>query len=238
MIPKRLVLFDIDGTLLWPDGAGKAAMKAALEHVYGTAGPIETYQFGGYTDRRTVGVLLREAGLPPDRIWDRFEQVGPAMGATLCEALQNNRHAIRPCPGAIELVDALAARKDILPGLVTGNFRQTAPVKLSAAGFDPAVFRVGAYGDEAEDRADLPPRAIERARQLTGGSFNGSQVIIIGDTPDDVLCGRSVGAQSIAVMTGWVERQALEIHQPNYLFDDLSNIQRVLDAIMAPVVED
>jgi phosphoglycolate phosphatase-like HAD superfamily hydrolase len=140
----RLVLFDIDGTLLWPDGAGKASMKLALEQVYGTAGPIDTYKFAGCTDRLTVGTLLREAGLPPEQVWDRFEQLGPAMESALQTLIEEKQHHIRPCPGALELVDALADRGDILVGLVTGNLRPTAVVKLSAAGFDPALFRVGA----------------------------------------------------------------------------------------------
>ena len=235
MTLKRLVLFDIDGTLLWPDGAGRASMKAALEHVYGTAGPIETYRFGGRTDRQTVRTLLQEAGLSPEQIWDRFEQVGPAMEIALRKALQENRHNIRPCPGAIDLIEVLSAHEDVLLGLVTGNFCQTAPIKLSAAGFDPAVFRVGAYGDEAEARTELPPRAIKRAMQLTGASFRGTQIFVVGDTPDDVLCGHAVGAQSIAVMTGWVERSVLEVHRPDYIFDDLCDAQKVLDTIMAPM---
>jgi len=181
---------------------------------------------------------MRKAGLPAEQIGDQFEQLGPAMETALREALRANQHNIRPCPGAIEMVDALATHEDVVLGLVTGNLRQTAPVKLSAAGFDPSVFQVGAYGDEAEARAELPPRAIERARHLTGISFNGAQIVIIGDTPNDVLCGRSVDARSIVVMTGWVERAALEVHQPDYIFDDLTDAQMVLDAIMAPAEED
>ncbi|MBN1313791.1 MAG: HAD family hydrolase [Anaerolineae bacterium] len=238
MALKRLVLFDIDGTLLWPDGIGRVSMKSALEQVYGTAGPIGEYRFAGYTDRRTARMLLQEAGLPPEQIWDRFEMLGPAMEAALREALRSNRHDIRPCPGAIRMIDMLASREDVVLGLVTGNLRHTAPIKLAAAGFDPLVFRVGAYGEEAEARAELPLRAIERARQLTGVSFRGAQVVIIGDTPDDVLCGRGVGARSIAVMTGWVERAALEAQCPDYIFDDLSNAQILLDAIMAPTEVD
>jgi phosphoglycolate phosphatase len=231
----RLVLFDIDGTLLWPDGAGRVSMKIALEQIYGTAGPIETYKFAGYTDRRTVATLMGEAGLSQEQIWDRFGQVGPVMEAALHELLRENRHNIRPCPGAIDLVETLAEREDILVGLVTGNLQATAAIKLAAAGFEPSLFRVGAYGDEAEARAELPPRAVERARQMTGVSFKGGQIVIIGDTPDDVLCARSVGARSMAVMTGWVERPSMEAMNPTIIFDDLSNTQAVLDVIMAPI---
>lgn len=235
---NRLVLFDIDGTLLWPDGAGKASMQLALEQVYGTAGPIDTYKFAGCTDRLTVSTLLRDAGLTPEQIWDRFDQVGPAMEAALRVLLREKRHHIRPCPGTLELVDALADRKDVLVGLVTGNLRPTAAIKLREAGFDPELFRVGAYGDEAEARADLPPRAIERARQLMGVSFKRGQVVIIGDTPDDMRCGRSVGARSMAVMTGWVDRPLMEALHPDVIFDDLSDTQAVIDTITAPLIDD
>jgi phosphoglycolate phosphatase len=233
--PKRLILFDIDGTLLWPDGAGRASMKMALEQIYGTAGSIETYKFAGYTDRRTVTTLMSQVGLSQKQIWDRFDALGPVMEASLRELLRENRHTIRPCPGAIELVAALAAREDVLVGLVTGNLPGTAATKLSAAGFEPSVFRVGAYGDEAEERIDLPPRAVERAQQLTGIRFSGKQIVIIGDTPDDVRCGYGVGARSIAVMTGWVERSAIEAMRPDAILDDLSDAQIVMDAIMAPI---
>lgn len=237
MMTKRLVLLDIDGTLLWPDGAGRAAMRGALERIYGTAGEIDQFPFKGRTDRYIVYNLLRAEGLLADVIWERFDQLGEAMVIELKQRLVNGEHHIRRCPGALELVSALAARDDALLGLLTGNFHETAAVKLQAAGFDPALFRVGAYGSEAEDRDELPPLAVARAKELTGIEFVGKQIVIIGDTTHDVVCGRGVGARSIAVMTGWTDRAEIEVAQPDYLFDNLADTEIVLAAIYAPLVD-
>ena len=145
-------------------------------------------------------------------------------------------HQVQPCPGALALVDRLAACGDALVGLLTGNYQGTASLKLEAGGFDLSQFRVGAYGHESLDRGSLPALAVARAAGLTGVHFHGQQVVIVGDTPDDVTCGLGVGARSIAVLTGWVERPALEVVNPHYLFDDLSNTEAVFDAIFAPTV--
>jgi phosphoglycolate phosphatase-like HAD superfamily hydrolase len=117
---------------------------------------------------------------------------------------------------------------------VTGNIQETATIKLRHLGYRPEVFRVGAYGADSVDRNDLPPLAVERAYQLTGVRFSGEAIVIIGDTPADVICAQSVGARSIAVLTGWSERDALEAAQPDYLLDDLTNPEQVIRAITAP----
>lgn len=231
---KHLVLFDIDGTLLMPDGAGRASLKLALEQVYGTAGEIATFSLAGSLDRLTVRLLMTEAGIAPDVIWAGFPALSTIMEAELRRRITAGMHHVTPCPGGLELVAALAARDDVLLGLLTGNFHVTAAVKLEAAGYDPTVFRVGAFGDEAEDRAELPPLAIERGSALAGVRFEGRQVVIIGDTPSDIGCGRGVGARSIGVASGWTPRAELEAHHPHYLFDNLADTQAVLKAILAP----
>jgi phosphoglycolate phosphatase-like HAD superfamily hydrolase len=233
MALSRLVLFDVDGTLLWPDGAGRASMKAALESVYGTAGPIESHAFGGRTDRDTVYTLLHGAGLPDTLIWERFDQFAVSMEAELKRRLALKLHDIRPCPGAQHLVSVLADRKDVLVGLVTGNLEPIAFLKLRAAGFDTSLFQVGAYGTESFDRAGLPPLAVERAARITGVTFRGKQIVIVGDTPADVTCGLSLGARSIAVGTGWCERAELEAVSPDFYFQDLSDVEAVLEAIFS-----
>jgi phosphoglycolate phosphatase-like HAD superfamily hydrolase len=234
MTYTRLVLFDIDGTLLWPDGIGRASMKTALEQVYGTSGPIDGYQFIGQTDLDTVSVLMGRAGLAPALIAERFPQLEAAMETALAGLVESRQHNIRPCTGGPELVTALASRPDTLLGLITGNVRPTAEIKLRAVGYDTSVFRVGAFGSHSPLRADLPPVAVAEARQLIGITFSGKQITIIGDTPADITCGRGVGARSIAVATGWIGADVLRQHQPDFLFDDLTDTQAVLGAILAP----
>lgn len=235
MNDKRLVLFDIDGTLLWPDGAGRESMRAALMRVYGTAGAIDSYKFGGKTDRSTVRNLMEGAGLPPELIWQHFDLFGDVMEEELHRLIAGGHHDVQPCPGAHDLITHLAARDDVVIGLLTGNFRQTAWVKVEAAGFDATLFPVGAYGNEAEERSDLPPIAVSRAGELTGFAFKGRQVVIVGDTVNDVTCGRGIGVRTIALLTGWSTRETLEAVSPDYLLDDLVDQDAMLSAIFDPV---
>lgn len=235
MALERLILFDIDGTLLWPDGIGRAAMKASLEAIYGTAGPIDTYKFHGQTDRETVSVLIGKAGFPQAAIDEQFHRLAPTMESIITRLVEARQFNIRPCTGAPELIAALAARGDALLGLLTGNLQPTAAIKLRAAGYDPSLFRVGAFGDISEARVDLPPVALAEAARLSGVRFSGKQVVIVGDTPADIACGRAVNGRSIAVATGWISAEELAQGQPDYLFNDLTNTQAVLSAIFAPV---
>lgn len=230
MTLQYLVLFDIDGTLLRSDGSGREATRRALQRVYGAAGPIDTYAFAGRTDREIVRDLLTAAGLPPGEIWARFDAYQRAIAEELRARLASGEHHVRPCPGAPRLVGALAARDDVLLGLLTGNLEPTARLKLQAAGYDPARFRVGAFGGESTERADLVPVAVERARALTGTEFRGKQIVIIGDAPADVLCGQPLGVRTIGVLTGWHDRADLEAVSADAIFDDLTDVEAVMEA--------
>ncbi len=229
-----LVLFDIDGTLLLPDGAGRASLALALEQVYGTAGNAQSFSLAGSLDRRTVRVLMTDAGVADNVIWSRFEELGHVMELHLHERIAAGLHNVHPLVGAHTLITTLNQRSDILLGLITGNFEGTAHIKLAAAGFAPEMFRVGAFGHEADARDELPRLAVGRAASLTGHEFRGKQVVIIGDTPSDVTCGQGIGARSIAVATGWTSRGELQAAGPDYLFDDLADNDAILSAIFAP----
>jgi phosphoglycolate phosphatase len=228
---RRLVLFDIDGTLLWPDGLGRVSLIAALERVYGTAGTIESFFFGGRTDREIVRCVLTPAGIDETTIWDRFDALRAALIEEATRRLPD--HNVQPCPGTHALIEALAARQDFLLGLLTGNVKETAFIKLEAAGFRTADFRVGAYGDEAAERDGLPPLALARAEELTGHRFAGKEIVIVGDTVADITCGSGVGARSIVVCTGWVGRDVLAAANPDFLFDDFQDTGAAVQAIEA-----
>lgn len=225
---STLVLFDIDGTLLRSAGCGRAAMELALREVFGHAGDLDNGLFAGSTDWQ---VLTEVMGLSVDEAGAKMPAVAAAMARHLTQII--GRFDVRACVGAHALVEALARESRGLVGLLTGNIREVAPLKLRAAGFDPAVFKVGAYGSEAPRRDMLPPLAVERAGALTGVRFEGERVVIIGDTPNDVACGRGVGARSIAVLTGHATREALMAANPDYLFDDLSDVEALMAAIFA-----
>jgi phosphoglycolate phosphatase len=226
----RLVLFDIDGTLVWPNGAGALAMQRALEEVFGTSGGLEDVAMVGMTDRSIIQQALAGSGLSAANInehWDAFSHaLARHMESTVVE------RQLSPCPGAVTLLEALAAREGVLLGLVTGNLENTAPIKLRAAGIDPAIFGVGGFGSDHGDRNELPAIAAQRARTLTGVSFSGSDIVVVGDTPADVACGRAVGGCTVAVATGSLPLDRLVAARPDYLFPDLTDREAVIAAIL------
>jgi phosphoglycolate phosphatase-like HAD superfamily hydrolase len=226
--PTRLVLFDIDGTLLWSDGAGRRAMEAALLVVFGTRGPA-SYRYDGKTDRQIVRELMREEGLPDEAIDARMLDVLTLYLEYLAHELP--RASVRAMAGVSELLDAIGRRPHHVPGLLTGNLEPGAARKLEAAGLDFGFFTVGAYGSDHERREELPAIARRRARERLGHDLDGDALVIIGDTPSDVACGRSVGARAIAVATGHYAVAELAACAPAAVFADLSDTDAVLRAI-------
>jgi phosphoglycolate phosphatase-like HAD superfamily hydrolase len=216
----KLLLFDIDGTLLISNGLGRVAKQAAMQVVFGTDAGVMDHPFGGKTDMQILWELLEPLGWTIGRIRERmphYQDVFAAHMARLADA-----YPPTPLPGAQALVQAMAQRDDVVVGLVTGNTRATTPVKLRAGGFDPAVFRVGAYGSESHNRNDLPALALQRAREYTGAAIQPANTYVIGDTLADVACARAVGAVAVAVLTGFEERAALLNSQPDYVLENLT----------------
>jgi len=232
----KLVLFDIDGTLLWTDGAGRRAIQRALVDEAGTAGPIDRYRFDGKTDPQIVQDLLSLAGHAGAENGTVIQAVCRRYVDHLRTELERPTQTTRVMAGIADLLTALEpyeADRRALVGLLTGNVAPGAALKLRSGGLDPARFRVGAYGSDSARRADLPAVAAARATALTGAIFTGSDVIIVGDTPDDVACGRPIGARSVAVATGSYDVSALRATGAAYVFEDLTDTAAVLDAIFA-----
>jgi phosphoglycolate phosphatase-like HAD superfamily hydrolase len=228
----RLFLFDIDGTLVTARGAGREAFVRALEAVYGTAGTGgDGYDFRGKTDPRILHDLMRGAGLSPAQIAEGAHRFYARYVEELELAIGDGRR-VRVLPGIAELVRALSAREDALVGLLTGNIEGGARVKLAPTGLWP-LFRVGAYGSDDIDRRALPRVACERARAFAGRDFPFDRVTILGDTPLDVDCARACGARAVAVATGFHPYGDLEGCGPDLLFEDFSDVPRVLAALIA-----
>lgn len=227
----KLVCFDIDGTLIWTDGAGRRAIRRGLVDVLGTAGPIDGFRFDGRTDGEIVWRLAEAAGIAVDaalvdRVLERYVEL-------LEGELRAPGHAIRVYPGVPELLDALEARADCIVGLLTGNVLSGARLKLGSAGLDIARFRIGAFGSDSHERTALPAIAQQRARGAFGGAFARADVVIFGDTPADMMCGRGIGARAIGVGTAaYGVRELLEAGAAA-AFEDLSDVQAVLDAVFA-----
>jgi phosphoglycolate phosphatase-like HAD superfamily hydrolase len=234
----KLVLFDIDGTLLWTDGAGRRAIHGALLDEAGAVGPIDSYRFDGKTDPQIVRELLTLAGHPAAEDDARIQAVCRRYVDHLRAELTKPTQTTKLMAGIVELLDALApleAAGGALVGLLTGNLAPGAALKLRSAGLDPKRFRVGAYGSDSASRSQLPAVAAARAAALTGGgrSFAGPDVVIVGDTPQDVACGRPIGARTIAVATGFYDVAALRAAGAGYVFETLADTAAVLDAIFA-----
>lgn len=227
----RVVLFDIDGTILWTDGAGRRAVYRALEDVFGAPVP-DGHEFDGKTDPQIVRELMHLAGVTHGdidvRLGHALERYVELLHGEL-GALEEHDHVL---PGIRELLDALESRDDVLLGLLTGNVLPGAVAKLTAVGIDASRFRVGAFGSDHPHRPELPAIAKERAEALLGGQIHGSDVVVIGDTPADMNCGRGIGARAVGVATGRYSVDELRACDAAAVFEDLSDTDAVVRAIM------
>jgi len=227
----KLVLFDIDGTLLRTDGAGRRSMEGALTELFGTPGDV-SYRYDGKTDRQITREQMRAAGFDDDAINARMDDVLAAYVIRLETELMRDASAAQMCTGVEPLLDALEARSDATLGLLTGNIEQGARYKLRAVGLDFDRFRVNAFGSDHEHRPSLPAVAQQRARDIIGVDVEGQHIVIIGDTPADIHCGRALGVRAIGVATGRYAVADLAAHNPHAVFEDLNDTAAVLAAIL------
>lgn len=226
----KVVLFDIDGTLLWTDGAGRRAVHHALEDVFGAA-PPDGHEFDGKTDPQIVRELMRLAGVTDTAIDEGLPEALRRYVELLHQELSAGDHRDKLFPGIAPLLDALEARDDVLLGLLTGNVHEGAQAKLAAVGLAGKRFRVGAFGSDHALRAELPAIAKTRAELHLGHAVSGGDVIVIGDTPADMSCGRGIGARAIGVATGRYSVADLGACGPAAVFPDLSDTAAVMLAI-------
>lgn len=225
----KVLLFDIDGTLLDPVGEGGICLRRALEDVYGMAGPVDSYDMAGKTDWQIVIDLMEMAGLDADTI----EASRPAAFAAYARHVEAAAPTfkMRLLPGVPDLLDRLAGDPGFILGLVTGNVQEAVPFKLRSVGLDPGMFAFGAFGSEHIDRNQLPALALYRLEQHLGLPVAPEAVLVIGDTPYDIACARHTGLQVLCVATGTYSRQALAAHNPDYLLDDLADAGAVMDVL-------
>ena len=225
-----LILFDVDGTLLQSDGCGRRALAATLDEVFGRYDGIDGVAFAGQTDLQILLDILMPWGYSQEAVMARLPVISEVMARHLRAFIP--QFNVRPLPGARELIRDLWADPRARLGLVTGNLKQTTPIKLRAAGFDPASFPVGAFGDEAVSRSALPPLALQRAAAYWRTSFPPERIVIVGDTPNDIICARAVNARAVAVRTGppaWQE--ALAAEAPYAILDDLTD-RALVEAVL------
>ena len=226
----KLVLFDIDGTLLTDCGASREAFGDALRAVYGYNDDLSRYDFSGRTDPQIAHMVLKDAGFAHEdietqipRLWELY------LAGLACNATPDR---VRVLPGIRDLVAALHDHEDVALALLTGNIERGARLKLGGASLND-YFAFGAFGSDSADRTELPPVAIHRASTHLGMHFAGSDVVIIGDSIYDVRCGVPYDATTIAVASGKTPADVLRAENPKYFFEDASDVQAVMDAILA-----
>ncbi|HTU91935.1 MAG TPA: HAD hydrolase-like protein [Gemmataceae bacterium] len=226
----HVCLFDIDGTLIASGGAGKAALEAALAEEFGIPHILDKMQLSGRTDRAIIANLFRLHFI--DDTPDNHERLRDAYLRHLPRYL----HAGRVLPGIADLLAHLTGRKDVAIGLLTGNVRAGAKAKLGYFGLDD-YFAFGGYGDHHLDRDDVAREALAEIRHHFNGSVHPERIWVIGDTPLDIRCARSIGARAVAVATGWHGLAELAEHQPDLLLADLSNPAPLLSSWVSRPLE-
>lgn len=227
----RLVLFDIDGTLLSSEGLGRTAMRRALGSIFGSPGN-PAYRYDGKTDRQIVRDVMRLEGHSDEYIDSQMERLIETYLDGLREGERSGKFNVRPLAGVVDLLDALEPRKDVVLGLLTGNVESGARIKLIAAGIDPDRFRVNAFGSDHEHRPELPAIAQRRASEKLGIDIERGRMVVIGDTPADIACGRSLGAKAIGVASGHYTVDQLREHDPYAVFPSLEDTQQLLESIV------
>jgi len=226
----RLVLFDIDGTLLSAGKAARESVLAALEEVYGwDPSSGRAHDFSGKTDPQIVRELVLDC-VGSRRCEAALERALDLYLNELERRLQGGAVAVKP--GIPELLRRLSGEARVRLGLLTGNLERGARLKLDPPGFN-RYFPFGAFGSDSADRYELPRIAVERAREHSGIEFAGKSIVVVGDSVHDVACGRSLGVRAIAVATGPTSADRLAAERPDALFSDFADVDAAFEAILA-----
>lgn len=222
-----LVLFDIDGTLIYSGGAGVRALNRALEDLTGIPEGFATVDCAGKTDPQIIREGFRQWRLSlDDGMMERFIQrylhhlpgeVGRGLGHLK--------------PGVLSLLQSLEAMGGVHLGLLTGNLEAGARIKLEPFELNP-FFPLGAFGSDCEDRNRLLPVAVARLKERRGKAVAFSHCVVIGDTPRDVFCARVHGARSLAVATGPYSMEELKGSGADLVVSDLQDTEAILGWIM------
>ena len=229
---RRLLLFDIDGTLITSGGAGEWALKDAMLGRFGVEEDLKGIILAGATDAKIARELLEKHGL---------EASAENAGALLDEYLKHlagrmSRHEGRLLPGIVPVLEALQSRPEVVLALLTGNLTRGAEIKLTHYGVWN-FFEFGAFADDHHDRNELGKFAQARASERHGIEFPAERIYVIGDTPRDIECGRAIGAKTVAIATGHYSLAELAEHKPDHIFQDFSDTRLVLECLLGDALQ-
>lgn len=227
---ERLILFDIDGTLVRTQD-GYLPFNDAMLKTFDFAGDIRTVVPDGSTDPLIVKDILARAAVEIAAGPDQWEQFAARLAISYRDHVARGATTIRPLPGADVLLQQLAATEGIYSSVVTGNFEATAQIKLATAGLASYLAR-GAYASDSEHRPDLPAIARQRWEDASGRIIAAAQCIIVGDTPKDLQCARANGMKCLLVGTGRYPVEELEYWRPNACLADLSDTEEVVALLL------
>jgi phosphoglycolate phosphatase len=225
---QRLVLFDVDGTLIRDNGAAREAFAEALRKVFDYEPQLDGYDFSGRTDPEIALMVLENSGIAVDAIENALD----ALWEVYLEGLRRriDDRSVRVMPGIPPLLDRLQAHPGVTLALLTGNIEPGARTKLSPFELN-RYFPFGAFGSDSRVREDLLPVAVTRAAEHSGIEFELTDLILIGDSVYDVRCTLPHGATSIAVATGVTSAERLRAENPDHFFETLESIDDVVEVI-------
>jgi phosphoglycolate phosphatase-like HAD superfamily hydrolase len=220
---KRLLLWDIDSTLITSGGGGDRSLRRAVQERFGGEDDLRDIEIAGRTDRHIARSILRKYNVDPnDENVREFLDVYLGFLRELLPGLNG-----RVLPGVKEILDRMKPNPDRVLALLTGNLEAGAKLKLQRYGLWD-YFEFGAFADDHHDRNELGAFARRRAAEKHGHEFDVARVDVIGDTGHDIACGKIFGARTVAVATGSWSRERLAECDPDFLFDDLSDVDEVL----------
>jgi phosphoglycolate phosphatase-like HAD superfamily hydrolase len=231
-----LVLFDVDGTLVDTAGAGRRAFIEVFGRMFRNDGVEEAamkVRFQGKTDPVIIDEIVHNLHIGADEFASRRGEFWERYAETLEAILARPDPRRRALPGVTDLLDDLAARRDVYLGLQTGNVEVGARAKLRSLGLDH-YFLGGGFASDHHDRRAIARIAREKLSRLFGVPFEPASTVVVGDTGHDVDCGRANHYRAVAVDTGWVDREELEAARPDALLDDFTDLEAALAALGVP----
>ena len=225
-MPKKYLLFDIDGTLINTGGAGLKAMKSTVKSIFGNEELLKDYSFAGKTDSQIMNDMVRRSGLD-----DNPETLSKLLKQTYIEKLKTNlknSDNFRTYPNVNELLDNYQKKEDYELALLTGNFETGAKLKLEHAGLWK-YFKWGVFGNLSEDRVHLAKDALETITEKEK-KVNTKNIFIVGDTTNDIRCGKAIDATTIAFTSGFEPEEKLRACSPDFMVSDFSQLYDIFNS--------
>ena len=224
----KVCLFDIDGTLLSTAGAGISAFGQTFDALFGVPELSPEVSFAGQSDRGIICRLFAAHGIEDNETnWQGFQEgYFPRLQAELTQ-----REGL-VLPGVFELIERLESAGDVYLGLLTGNLREAAKIKLTHYDLWDR-FAFGGFGDVHPDRNDIAAQAAQAARDHHGTVTSPEKIVVIGDTPNDIRCARAIGAYAVAVPTGFTSSEALAEAEPDLLTATLEEHEAIVEWLAA-----